>query len=80
MQEVIRELAADIGDFEVLVNNAGNDQRHTLEEVTVDYWNDRIAINQRPMFFTCQAVAEGMKQCGVADCRLHRILRHLQHA
>jgi NAD(P)-dependent dehydrogenase (short-subunit alcohol dehydrogenase family) len=64
LQEIIRELAADIGDFEVLVNNAGNDQRHTLEEVTVDYWNDRIAINQRPMFFTCQAVAEGMKKRG----------------
>jgi D-xylose 1-dehydrogenase len=64
LQEVIRELAADIGDFEVLVNNAGNDQRHTLQEVTVDYWNDRIAINQRPMFFTCQAVAEGMKKRG----------------
>jgi NAD(P)-dependent dehydrogenase (short-subunit alcohol dehydrogenase family) len=64
LQEVIRELAADIGDFEVLVNNAGNDQRHTLEEVTVDYWNDRVAINQRPMFFTCQAVAEGMKKRG----------------
>jgi len=64
LQEVIRELSADIGDFEVLVNNAGNDQRHTLEEVTLDYWNDRIAINQRPMFFACQAVAEGMKKRG----------------
>lgn len=64
LQEAMRALAADMGDFDVLVNNAGNDQRHTLEEVTVDYWNDRIAINQRPMFFTCQAVAEGMKKRG----------------
>lgn len=64
LQEVMRTVAADIGDFDVLVNNAGNDQRHKPEEVTLDYWNDRIAINQRPMFFTCQAVIEGMKRRG----------------
>lgn len=64
LQEVMRTVAADIGDFDVLVNNAGNDQRHKPEEVTLDFWNDRIAINQRPMFFTCQAAIEGMKRRG----------------
>lgn len=64
LQEIMRTIAADIGDFDVLVNNAGNDQRHKIEDVTVDYWDDRIAINQRPMFFTCQAVVEGMKRRG----------------
>jgi NAD(P)-dependent dehydrogenase (short-subunit alcohol dehydrogenase family) len=64
LQQVMRSLADEIGDFDVLVNNAGNDQRHKLEEVTLEYWDDRIAINQRPMFFTCQAVAEGMKKRG----------------
>ncbi len=64
LQEVMRLLAADMGDFDVLVNNASNDQRHTPEEVTVDFWDDRIAINLRPMFFTCQAVIEGMKKHG----------------
>lgn len=61
LQDVMRMLAADIGDFDVLVNNAGNDQRHTPEEVTVDFWDDRIAINLRPMFFACQSVIAGMK-------------------
>jgi NAD(P)-dependent dehydrogenase (short-subunit alcohol dehydrogenase family) len=64
LQDTMRALAADLGDFDVLVNNAGNDQRHKPEEVTVEYWNDRIAINQRPMFFTAQAVIEGMKRRG----------------
>ena len=64
LQDTMRSLAAAIGDFHVLVNNAGNDQRHKVEDVTVDYWNDRVAINQRPMFFTCQAVIEGMKKHG----------------
>jgi NAD(P)-dependent dehydrogenase (short-subunit alcohol dehydrogenase family) len=64
LQQVMRSMADELGDFEVLVNNAGNDQRHAPEEVTPEYWNDRIAINQRPMFFTCQAVIEGMKKRG----------------
>lgn len=64
LQRTMAALAERIGDFDVLVNNAANDQRHTLEEVTVDYWNERIAINQRPMFFTCQSVVPGMKRKG----------------
>lgn len=64
LQTVMAELVAEIGDFDVLVNNAANDQRHETAEVTLDYWNDRIAINQRPMFFTCQAVFAGMQRNG----------------
>lgn len=64
LQAVMAELSAVLGDFDVLVNNAANDQRHQAEEVTLDYWNERIAINQRPMFFTCQSVLAGMKRKG----------------
>lgn len=64
LKNVMAELTVEIGDFDVLVNNAANDQRHETADVSLDYWNDRIAINQRPMFFTCQAVFEGMKRNG----------------
>jgi NAD(P)-dependent dehydrogenase (short-subunit alcohol dehydrogenase family) len=64
LQDTMAELAAQLGDFDVIVNNAANDQRHQVEEVTVDYWDSRIAINQRPMFFTVQAALEGMKRKG----------------
>jgi NAD(P)-dependent dehydrogenase (short-subunit alcohol dehydrogenase family) len=67
LQRTMAELATipDAGgDFDVLVNNAANDQRHNFEDVTVEYWNERIAINQRPMFFTCQSVLPGMKRKG----------------
>ena len=64
LQAVMAELAQKLGDFDILVNNAANDQRHQAQDVTLDYWNERIAINQRPMFFTCQAVFEGMKRQG----------------
>lgn len=64
LKQVMAELVGQIGDFDVLVNNAANDQRHPTAEVSVEYWNDRIAINQRPMFFTCQAVFDGMQRKG----------------
>jgi NAD(P)-dependent dehydrogenase (short-subunit alcohol dehydrogenase family) len=64
LQGTMAELARELGDFDILVNNAANDQRHDIEEVSLDYWNERIAINQRPMFFTCQAVLPGMKKKG----------------
>ncbi len=64
LQRTMAELAQQLGDFDVLVNNAANDQRHDIETVSLDYWNERIAINQRPMFFTAQAVLPGMKKKG----------------
>ncbi len=48
----------------MLVNNAAFDQRHQLDEVTVEFWDDNQAINLRPHLFTAQAVAPGMKAAG----------------
>jgi D-xylose 1-dehydrogenase len=53
-----------IGTVDVLINNAGNDDRHTLAEVTPAYFDDRIAVNLRHMLFCAQAVVEGMKAAG----------------
>ncbi|MEI5677241.1 SDR family oxidoreductase [Mesorhizobium sp. CCNWLW179-1] len=35
-----------------------------MEDVTVEYWDDRMAINQRPMFFAAQAVIPQLKRLG----------------
>jgi NAD(P)-dependent dehydrogenase (short-subunit alcohol dehydrogenase family) len=64
LQAVMQDLAAELGDFDVLVNNAASDDRHSIEAVTPEYWDDRVAINERPMFFTCQAVVPGMRRKG----------------
>jgi NAD(P)-dependent dehydrogenase (short-subunit alcohol dehydrogenase family) len=64
LQAVMGELAVELGDFDVVVNNAANDQRHQIGDISVDYFDERIAINQRPMFFTVQAALEGMKRRG----------------
>jgi NAD(P)-dependent dehydrogenase (short-subunit alcohol dehydrogenase family) len=57
-------IAAEVGPIEVLVNNAANDDRHTLTEVTPAYWDDRIAVNLRHLYFAAQAVAPAMRAAG----------------
>jgi NAD(P)-dependent dehydrogenase (short-subunit alcohol dehydrogenase family) len=56
------EVANTVGPVQVLVNNAANDQRHRLEEVTPEYWDERQAVNLRHQFFAAQAVAPAMRQ------------------
>jgi NAD(P)-dependent dehydrogenase (short-subunit alcohol dehydrogenase family) len=64
LQRTIREAAESLGDFHVLVNNVASDERHELLAVTPEYWDDRMAINQRPAFFAIQAVVPGMRRLG----------------
>jgi NAD(P)-dependent dehydrogenase (short-subunit alcohol dehydrogenase family) len=64
LQTAIRDAAAELGDFHALVNNVASDDRHTLESVSADYWDERMAINQRPAFFAIQAVVPGMRRLG----------------
>lgn len=58
-----RVTAAD-GPVTVLVNNAANDDRHALDEVTPEYFDDRIAVNLRHQFFAVQAVRRSMADAG----------------
>ena len=64
LRKVIGDLDAQLGGFDVLVNNAANDDRHALRDVTPEYWDDRIAVNLRHLFFCSQAVVPGMKKQG----------------
>jgi D-xylose 1-dehydrogenase len=52
------------GPFDVLVNNAANDDRHNLDEVTEDYWDNRLNVNLKHQFFCAQAVVPGMRSKG----------------
>lgn len=64
LQAAIAQAAQDVGPFSTLVNNVANDDRHTLESVTPAYWDERIAVNQRPAFFAIQSVVPGMRSLG----------------
>src|SRR6201994_748856 len=60
----IESFFKSLGDIDVLVNNAGNDDRHTLKDITPAYWDERMAVNLRHMLFAAKAVAPGMKARG----------------
>ena len=60
----LRDAIASLGEFDVLVNNAARDDRHNWEDVTPEYWDERMATNIRHMFFAIQAVAPGMIKAG----------------
>src|SRR5580658_3390535 len=64
LQAAIERVQRELGEIAVLVNNAANDQRHAVEEVTPAYWDERMAVNLRPSFFTAQAVLPQMKRLG----------------
>ncbi|WP_374581057.1 SDR family NAD(P)-dependent oxidoreductase [Pseudoduganella sp.] len=64
LEATIAYFAAKMGDVDVLVNNAANDQRHQLEAITPAEWERLTAINQRSMLFACQAVVPAMRRHG----------------
>ncbi|NGM49165.1 SDR family oxidoreductase [Caulobacter sp. 602-2] len=62
--EAVKAFFAETGAIDVLVNNAGNDDRHSLADVTPAYWDNRMNVNLRHMLFCAQAAAPGMKERG----------------
>ncbi len=64
LQSAVKHALATFGGIDALVNNAANDQRHSIEEVTADYWNHSIAVNLRPHFFVIQGVLPAMRAAG----------------
>jgi NAD(P)-dependent dehydrogenase (short-subunit alcohol dehydrogenase family) len=61
IRQTFARIRSEIGPADVLVNNAANDDRHSLQETTEEYWDNRIAVNLRHFFFCTQAVTEDMK-------------------
>jgi NAD(P)-dependent dehydrogenase (short-subunit alcohol dehydrogenase family) len=64
LKRAFAALEAALGPTTVLVNNAARDDRHAWQEVTPDYYDERLATNLRHMFFAIQTVAPGMIAAG----------------
>ena len=55
IQKIIKQ-----GPINILINNASNDQRHSLEQITEKYWDERMAINLKHYLFAIQTVKKSM--------------------
>lgn len=64
LKAAVEKILEEHGAIDVLVNNAANDQRHSIEEVTPEFWDHSIATNLRPYFFMVQAVLPAMRAAG----------------
>lgn len=64
LRVAIGQVRSALGPITVLVNNAANDQRHAIDEVTPEFWDDRIAVNLKHQFFAAQAVYPDMQAAG----------------
>ncbi|AIJ08508.1 MULTISPECIES: SDR family NAD(P)-dependent oxidoreductase [Edwardsiella] len=60
-------IIAQLGDVDVLINNAGSDDHHTIDELTEEYFNNRINVNLRHHLFAIQAVIPGMARKGTGS-------------
>lgn len=64
LQGAVRSVVERFGTVDVLVNNAGNDTRHEVMEVTPELWERTMAVNLRHQFFASQAVIPVMQKAG----------------
>lgn len=64
LEAAIDATAARFGPVRALMNNAANDERHTLEATTPEAWDRRVAVNLKHAFFAARRVAPGMAAAG----------------
>lgn len=64
LQQTLRRIAADLGPVQILVNNAANDDRHSLADITPEYWEERMNVNLRHQLFAAREVAPAMAAAG----------------
>jgi len=62
VQHTVQTILHRFHTVDVLVNNAGNDTRHGIADVTPAYWDQAIAVNLKHQFFMSQAVIPSMQK------------------
>jgi D-xylose 1-dehydrogenase len=64
LRAAIKNVRQALGPITILINNAAHDERHALEDVTPEYFDNRIAVNLRHQLFAIQSVVPDMKKAG----------------
>ncbi len=83
LKKTVKQVEKDLGAVRVLINNAANDQRHEPEDVTPEYWEERLKLNLNHYFFASQAVQPEMAKAGggaiinLGSCSWHMALEFM---
>ena len=64
LKNSIKKISSKFGPIQILVNNAARDDRHSLQSVTSEYFDERIATNLKHQLFASQAVVCDMEKNG----------------
>jgi NAD(P)-dependent dehydrogenase (short-subunit alcohol dehydrogenase family) len=64
LKSKIIQIREEVGLISILVNNAANDERHDIDSVTPEYWDNRMNVNLRHYFFATQSAYKDMKKLG----------------
>jgi len=64
LRQMLSAVEQEFGAIPVLVNKAPRDDRHKFEDVTPEYWDERLTLNLRHHFFAAQVVVPGMIRVG----------------
>ena len=62
--ETIGAMVGELGGCNILINNAASDDRHSVLDVTSQYWDERMAVNLKHQFFAAKAVVPALKAAG----------------
>lgn len=64
LKSAVADAHAHCGDFDILVNNTANDERHQFLDVSSEFFDDKVSINLKAAFFAAQAIMPGMVRRG----------------
>ena len=64
LKKTINEIREELGLISVLVNNAANDERHSIDSVTEEFWDEKMNVNLKHYFFAIQSVCKDMQELG----------------
>ena len=56
----LQSIITKIGNVNILINNAGNDDRHTIDDIDEEYLNNRLNLNLKHYFFATQTAKKFM--------------------
>jgi len=64
LTDSLKEISKELGLISILINNAANDERHHIDDVTEEFWDERMHINLRHYFFASQIAYKDMQKLG----------------